>query len=107
MDKMVNETSPQSTFSPHHESHETQHDQNQQADIRNPASSASVIRKNSTPDCLKVPQPFKYPERYTSPTDLMVSPVSKGLIARSRKTVPLLPPSNSQNKVSELSQLRV
>ncbi|KAL8117219.1 hypothetical protein AgCh_015209 [Apium graveolens] len=97
MDKMVNETSSEAAFTPT-QSHETVHDQNQEADLNSP-SSVSVIRKTSTPDRLKVPKPFKFPERYTSPTDLMVSPVSKGLIARSRKIGPLLPPSNSQNKV--------
>ncbi|MCD7458948.1 hypothetical protein HAX54_039672 [Datura stramonium] len=52
---------------------------------------------NSTPDRLKVPRPFKYPERYTSPTDQMMSPVSKRLlIGRSRKTSTLLPPSKNR-----------
>ncbi|KAL1809637.1 hypothetical protein ACET3Z_026627 [Daucus carota] len=97
MDKMVTETLSQSTFTPN-QSHETEHDRYQEADTNSP-SSGSVIRKISTPDRLKVPKPFKYPERYTSPTDLMVSPVSKGVIARTRKTGPLLPPSNSQNEV--------
>lgn len=61
MDKMVDQTSSQSAFTPN-QSHETEHDQNQQADISSP-SSVSVIRKTSTPDRLKVPKPFKYPER--------------------------------------------
>ncbi|KAF1002675.1 hypothetical protein AG4045_006258 [Apium graveolens] len=77
MDKMVNETSSEAAFTPT-QSHETVHDQNQEADLNSP-SSVSVIRKTSTPDRLKVPKPFKFPERYTSPTDLMVSPVSKEL----------------------------
>lgn len=41
--------------------------------------------KSGTPNRLKLPIAFKYPERYTSPTDLMISPISKGLLARTRK----------------------
>lgn len=37
--------------------------------------------------------------RYRSPTDLMISPVSKGLLARNRKTGSLLPPAKIQPKV--------
>ncbi|KAJ4975040.1 hypothetical protein NE237_008214 [Protea cynaroides] len=44
-----------------------------------------------TPDRLQVPEAFKYQERYKSPTDFMMSPVSKGLLARSRKTGAHLP----------------
>ncbi|KAK9671348.1 hypothetical protein RND81_12G023800 [Saponaria officinalis] len=55
-----------------------------------------------TPDRLKVPKPFKYPERYTSPTDHMMSPISKGLLARSRRGGALLPPSKTLSKVNEL-----
>ncbi|GAB2228660.1 hypothetical protein Droror1_Dr00022783 [Drosera rotundifolia] len=39
-----------------------------------------------TPVKLKVPKAFKYPERYMSPTDHMISPVSKGILTRTRKT---------------------
>ncbi|XP_030465340.1 uncharacterized protein LOC115684648 [Syzygium oleosum] len=60
------------------------------------------LRKPSTPDRLKVPKAFKYPERYRSPTDLMVSPVTKGLLARSRKGGAVLPPSKDQLKVPDL-----
>ncbi|XP_038700908.1 uncharacterized protein LOC119997793 [Tripterygium wilfordii] len=51
-----------------------------------------------TPERLKVPKAFKYPERYRSPTDLMMSPVSKGLLlAKNRKgSGVLLPPSLNQ-----------
>ncbi|XP_059295248.1 uncharacterized protein LOC132048355 [Lycium ferocissimum] len=57
----------------------------------------SPIRSGNTPDRLKVPKPFKYPERYTSPTDQMMSPVSKRLlIGRSRKASTLLPPSKNR-----------
>ena len=41
--------------------------------------------------------------RYTSPTDLMVSPVTKGLLARSKKGGALLPPGKSQTKVTSNS----
>ncbi|KMT17264.1 hypothetical protein BVRB_2g039640 [Beta vulgaris subsp. vulgaris] len=54
-----------------------------------------------TPDRLKLPKPFKFPERYTSPTDHMISPISKGLLARSRRSA-LLPPSIIQSKIHEL-----
>lgn len=50
----------------------------------------------TTPDRLKVPKAFKYPERYRSPTDLMMSPVSRGLLARSRKSHVVLPPHKIQ-----------
>ncbi|KAI6700470.1 hypothetical protein NL676_014794 [Syzygium grande] len=60
------------------------------------------LRKPGTPDRLKVPKAFKYPERYRSPTDLMVSPVTKGLLARSRKGGAVLPPSKDQLKVPDL-----
>jgi hypothetical protein len=85
------------------------------------------LRKPTTPERLKVPKAFKYPERYfflvfhihfmfsiaicniflvlyffgryRSPTDSMMSPVTKGLLARSRKGAMLLPPSINQTKV--------
>ncbi|KAK4417593.1 hypothetical protein Salat_2172000 [Sesamum alatum] len=49
--------------------------------------------KNGTPDRLKLPKAFKYPERYTSPTDQMMSPATRGILARSRKGSKLFPPS--------------
>ncbi|KAL9242494.1 hypothetical protein vseg_016486 [Gypsophila vaccaria] len=57
-----------------------------------------------TPDRLKLPKPFKYPERYTSPTDHMMSPISKGLLARTRRgrAGALLPPSITPSKIHEL-----
>ncbi|KAM7279504.1 hypothetical protein ACFE04_006638 [Oxalis oulophora] len=57
------------------------------------------LRKLFTPDRLKVPKAFKYPERYRSPTDAMMSPITKGLLARNRKpaAVALLPPSLNNN----------
>ncbi|KAL7190604.1 hypothetical protein ACSBR2_022812 [Camellia fascicularis] len=56
------------------------------------------------PNRLTVPKAFKYPERYTSPTDLMMSPVSKGLLARTRKPGTLLPPTKNQHpKIQDLS----
>ncbi|CAL1357641.1 unnamed protein product [Linum trigynum] len=33
---------------------------------------------------LQVPKAFKYPERYRSPTDAMVSPITRGLMGRKR-----------------------
>lgn len=40
--------------------------------------------------------------RYRSPTDSMMSPVTKGLLARSRKGGMLLPPSINQTKVYKM-----
>lgn len=62
------------------------------------------LRKTSTPDRLKVPNAFKYPEseRYRSPTDSMMSPVSKGLLARHRKGPALLPPTINHQQIQEL-----
>ncbi|WCJ25586.1 hydroxyproline-rich glycoprotein family protein [Euphorbia peplus] len=61
-------------------------------------SSSSDSRKTNTPDRLQVPKAFKYPERYRSPTDQMVSPVTKGILARNRKVASLLPPSLNHPK---------
>ncbi|XP_042024009.1 proline-rich receptor-like protein kinase PERK12 [Salvia splendens] len=55
--------------------------------------------KNSTPDRLKVPKPFKYAERYTSPTDQMMSPVTRNILARGRKGSKLIPPSTNHHKI--------
>ncbi|XWS40993.1 hypothetical protein CRYUN_Cryun17cG0042900 [Craigia yunnanensis] len=70
---------------------------------QNPQDSGKDLRKTCTPDRLKVPNTFKYPERYRSPTDSMMSPVTKGLLARNRKGGgSLLPPSINQTKIHEL-----
>ncbi|OWM64526.1 uncharacterized protein LOC116207434 [Punica granatum] len=66
---------------------------------RNPGNE---LRKPTTPDLLKVPKAFKYPERYRSPTDMMVSPITKGLLARARRGGALLPPSKDQLKVQDM-----
>ncbi|OAY56913.1 uncharacterized protein LOC110609971 [Manihot esculenta] len=80
--------------------------QNQNIDPQS-LNSSSDLCKSSTPDRLKVPMAFKYSERYRSPTDLMVSPITKGLLARNRKggggAAALLPPSTNQPKVQEVS----
>ncbi|KAK6129140.1 hypothetical protein DH2020_037118 [Rehmannia glutinosa] len=66
-------------------------------DAENNAQNTQPLTCNSgkigTPDRLKVPKAFKYPERYTSPTDQIMSPVTRGILARSRKGSKLLPPS--------------
>ncbi|XVF60683.1 hypothetical protein PTKIN_Ptkin08bG0067800 [Pterospermum kingtungense] len=71
---------------------------------QNPQDSGKDLRKAHTPDRLEVPKAFKYPERYRSPTDSMMSPVTKGLLARNRKGGggSLLPPSINQTKIHEL-----
>ncbi|GAB4828677.1 hypothetical protein Ancab_018343 [Ancistrocladus abbreviatus] len=56
---------------------------------------------SGTPDRLKVPKACKYPERYTSPTDHMISPISRGLLARSRKPGMLLPPQHILPKMQD------
>ncbi|KAL8140842.1 hypothetical protein V2J09_006863 [Rumex salicifolius] len=63
-----------------------------------------VSLSGGTPERLKVPKAFKHPERYMSPTDRMISPVSKGLIlARRRRPGSLLPPSmNQPSKIKDL-----
>ncbi|GAV83920.1 hypothetical protein CFOL_v3_27365, partial [Cephalotus follicularis] len=74
----------------------------QQTD-QNVKDSGIDMCKTSTPDSLEVPKAFKYPERqYRSPTDSMMSPVSKGLLARNRKGGVLLPSSIIQTKIQEL-----
>ncbi|KAJ6866975.1 hypothetical protein NC652_038262 [Populus alba x Populus x berolinensis] len=65
-------------------------------------NSSKDLRKSGTPDPLKVPKAFKYPERYRSPTDLMISPITKGILARNKKGGALLPPSWSQPKVQDV-----
>ncbi|KAI9083321.1 hypothetical protein K1719_034687 [Acacia pycnantha] len=61
------------------------------------------VCKPATPDRLRVPKAFKYPERYTSPTDMMISPVTVGLLARTRKCGALLPPGKSLAKKFEMN----
>ncbi|XP_039011761.1 uncharacterized protein LOC120140841 [Hibiscus syriacus] len=76
--------------------------QDQKVD-ENLRDSGKYLRKTCTPDRLKVPKAFKYPERYRSPTDSMMSPVTRGLLARNRKAAgSLLPPSINQTKIHEL-----
>ncbi|KAF9591542.1 hypothetical protein IFM89_004596 [Coptis chinensis] len=66
-------------------------------------SSLENSSKNGIPDPLKVPIAFKYPERYRSPTDQMVSPVSKGLLARRKKLNSVLPPTKTPSKIAYVS----
>ncbi|XAR71296.1 hypothetical protein NMG60_11028493 [Bertholletia excelsa] len=79
--------------------------ESQQSDRKSRSSGHHSCISGATPDRLKVPKALKYPERYTSPTDLMVSPISKGLLARSRrKPGVLLPPTINQTKEGGLFQ---
>ncbi|KAI3799133.1 hypothetical protein L1987_34423 [Smallanthus sonchifolius] len=66
----------------------------------NSPTPAGGSAKIATPDRLTVPKAFKYPEMYKSPTDQIMSPVSKGLLARtkSRKSSALLPSSFTRNQ---------
>ncbi|KAK7266566.1 hypothetical protein RIF29_19214 [Crotalaria pallida] len=74
----------------------------QQTDQNYQSSSNDELRKAVTPDRLRVPKAFKYPERYTSPTDLMMSPITKGLLARSKKGSVPLPPGINQPKIPDM-----
>ncbi|XP_027359486.1 uncharacterized protein LOC113868119 [Abrus precatorius] len=69
-------------------------------------NSSNELRKPVTPDRLRVPKAFKYPERYTSPTDMMISPVTKGLLARSKKGGALIPPGKNQPKIPDMCLLQ-
>ncbi|XP_052723291.1 uncharacterized protein LOC108345305 isoform X3 [Vigna angularis] len=63
------------------------------------SNSSNELRKPVTPDQLRVPKAFKYPERYTSPTDMMMSPITKGLLARTRRGGGvMLPTDRNQQK---------
>ncbi|KAI3747985.1 hypothetical protein L6452_10773 [Arctium lappa] len=63
----------------------------------NSPTPAAASAKILTPDRLTVPKAFKYPETYKSPTDQIMSPVSKGLLART-KSNGLLPPTSTTNQ---------
>ncbi|XP_019442744.1 PREDICTED: uncharacterized protein LOC109347381 [Lupinus angustifolius] len=65
-------------------------------------TTSNELRKVVTPDRLRVPKAFKYPERYRSPTDMMMSPVTKGLLARGKKGAPILPPGKMQPKIPDM-----
>ncbi|RDX84602.1 hypothetical protein CR513_34330, partial [Mucuna pruriens] len=69
---------------------------------QNDHNSSNELRKPVTPDLLSVPKAFKYPERYTSPTDLMMSPVTKGLLARTKRGGAVLPPGKNQPKILDM-----
>ncbi|KAB2064301.1 hypothetical protein ES319_A09G009600v1 [Gossypium barbadense] len=63
--------------------------------------SGNDLPKTCTPRRLNLPNAFNFPER--SPTDSVVSPVTRGLLARDRKAGgSLLPPSINQAKIHEL-----
>ncbi|KFK37672.1 hypothetical protein AALP_AA3G013600 [Arabis alpina] len=66
------------------------------------ATTNEPMKKIGTPDRLRVPVALKYQERYRSPTDAMMSPVTKGLLARNRKASgSLLPPSFNLTKIQD------
>ncbi|KAL3702179.1 hypothetical protein R1sor_020201 [Riccia sorocarpa] len=61
------------------------------------------------PPHIKVPPKklFGYPEKYKSPTDAMVSPISKGLLARNRRpartlAAPIVPPKALENTFQDV-----
>ncbi|KAG6548464.1 hypothetical protein Mapa_009951 [Marchantia paleacea] len=64
--------------------------------------------KRMIPPHIKVPPKklFGYPERYKSPTDAMVSPISKGLLARNRRPArtlaPVVPPKALENTFQDV-----
>ncbi|KAI3726160.1 hypothetical protein L1987_65957 [Smallanthus sonchifolius] len=51
-----------------------------QTSTKSPPTTPPLNSQPPTP--LVVPKAFKYPEMYMSPTDSIMSPVSKGLLAR-------------------------
>nr|GEU34113.1 hypothetical protein [Tanacetum cinerariifolium] len=53
-------------------------------DQTSPRKSSLASSKTSVPSPLIVPKAFKSPEMYTSPTDSIMSPVSKDLLARTK-----------------------
>ncbi|KAK9050040.1 hypothetical protein SSX86_030991 [Deinandra increscens subsp. villosa] len=60
----------------------------------------------AAPTPLVIPKAFKHPEMYTSPTDSIMSPVSKGLLARTRskkssRTLRSSSASTEQHKVQD------
>ncbi|XP_024978540.1 protein HUA2-LIKE 1-like [Cynara cardunculus var. scolymus] len=61
----------------------------------------SLVPATVAPTPLIVPKAFKYPEMYMSPTDLIMSPVTKGILARTRSNKsshPLQPSSTSKEQ---------
>ncbi|XP_077230402.1 hydroxyproline-rich glycoprotein family protein [Tasmannia lanceolata] len=58
-------------------------------------------QRNNGPDHVKVPKAFNFPERYMSPTDHILSPVSKGLLARNKKIGGRLPPTKNPPKTPD------
>lgn len=64
--------------------------------------------KKLLPPHIKVPPKklFGYPERYRSPTDAMVSPVSRGLLTRNRRPArtlaPMVPPKALENTFQDV-----
>ncbi|PIA57700.1 hypothetical protein AQUCO_00600434v1 [Aquilegia coerulea] len=71
-------------------------------DQKSPISCVETsCKNNNTPNPLKVPKAFKYPERYRSPTDQVLSPISKGLLARRKKLGPILPPTKTPPKIPD------
>ncbi|KAL8231472.1 hypothetical protein R6Q57_001250 [Mikania cordata] len=55
----------------------------------------------AAPSPLVVPKAFKYPEMYMSPTDSIISPVSKGILARSRSRKSSIPLRNSSKQTNK------
>lgn len=66
----------------------------------NSPTPAGGSAKIVTPDRLTVPKAFKYPEMYKSPTDQIMSPISKRILARtkSNKSSGPLPPTSTTNQ---------
>ncbi|PWA48035.1 hypothetical protein CTI12_AA494620 [Artemisia annua] len=62
---------------------------------KSPASNTSV------PSPLIVPKAFKYPEMYASPTDSIISPVSKDILARTKSKKSSISLRNSSSTVKE------
>ncbi|KAK1432918.1 hypothetical protein QVD17_09821 [Tagetes erecta] len=72
-----------------------------QTSPNSPPSNSPPPPTATTPAPLVVPKAFKYPEMYTSPTDSIMSPISKGLLARTRSKKSSRPLTNSSAIVEQ------
>ncbi|KAI3784907.1 hypothetical protein L1987_44015 [Smallanthus sonchifolius] len=80
-------------------------------DQTSPKSPPTTPRLNSqaptaAPTPLIVPKAFKYPEMYMSPTDSIMSPVSKGLLARTRSKKSSRQLRNSATSTEQHNKIR-
>ncbi|KAL2650264.1 hypothetical protein R1flu_018392 [Riccia fluitans] len=103
-----------------HSEAENENSQEMSTKIELPLKSAALLKempfkernreevRRMIPPHIKVPPKklFGYPEKYKSPTDAMVSPISKGLLARNRRPArtlaPVVPPKALENTFQDV-----